>query len=187
MFSKKVVFVALLILVIAAAGFAQQRSDSHVINFTIPNIYVLDVDNDGGGTSPNTDVAITLSDPSVPGAHPAVAYANNDNYLNYTSVVSSTGTHKISAKLSSTLPGVNIRVSATAPMGGYGSMGSSFATNLALSTTDQDIVSGIGSCWTGTTGTDGAAVVYDIVFDDANFDDLLSDNPVRTVTYTISD
>ena len=185
--NKSILSVALVILSAAAFADAQQRSDSHVINFTIPNIYVLDVDNNGGTSSPGTDVAITLSDPSNPGAQPTVAYANNDNYLNYTSVVAASATHKISAKLDKTLAGVNIRVSASAPTGGYGTMGSTYASNLVLSTTDQTVISGIGSCWTGTGGTDGAAIVYSIVFDDANFAQLLADNPVHTVTYTISD
>lgn len=189
MLSKKVVLtMALLMFGVAAVGFAQpQRSDSHVINFTIPNLYVLDVDNNGGTSSPGTDVAITLSDPTEPGAPPAIAYSNNDNYLNYTSVVAAAGSHKISAKLDQTLPGVNIRVTATAPTGGFGSKGTAFQTNLVLSTTDQAVISGIGSCWTGTGGTDGAAIVYSIVFDESKVADLLTANPVHTVTYTISD
>lgn len=189
MLSKRAFFaVTLLMLCLVVVGFAQPlRSDSHVINFTIPNLYVLDVDNNGGTSSPGTDVAITLSDPAEPGAPPAIAYANNDNYLNYTSVVATGGSHKISAKLDKLLPGVNIRVTATAPSGGYGSKGSAFQTNLVLSTTDQTIISGIGSCWTGTGGADGAAIVYDIVFDQAHAADLLTASPVHTVTYTISD
>jgi hypothetical protein len=188
MFSKKLVLiVALVILSMATFGIAQQRSDSHVINFTIPNIYVLDVDNNGGTNSPGTDVGIALTDPANPGAQPTVAYTNNDNYLNYTSVVAASATHKISAKLDKTLPGINIRVSASAPAGGYGTMGSTYASNLVLSTTDQTVISGIGTCWTGTGGTDGAAVIYSIVFDDATAASLLAADPVHTVTYTISD
>ena len=144
------------------------------------------MDNNGGSASPGTDITITLSDPSNPGAQPTVAYASNDNYLNYTSVIAASATHKISAKLDKTLPGASIRVSATMPIGGSGTMGSTFASNLVLTTSDQAVIAGIGTCWTGTGGTDGAAVVYNIVFDDNNFANLIADNPVHTVT-TISD
>ena len=188
MFNKRFAGIAsLLMLVVATMGFAQQRSDAHAINFTIPNIYVIDVDNNGGSTAPGTTVGITLSDPTEPGAQPAVAYSNNDNYLNYTSVVTATSKHKIDAKLDQLLPGVNIRLTATAPAGGYGTLGTSAATSLTLTTTDQKVMQAIGSCWTGTTGTSGAALVYDITFDDANFDDLLTASPVRNVTFTIAD
>ncbi len=189
MFQKRFARMAiLLVLGVATMGLAQQRTDAHAINFTIPNIYVIDVDNNGGSTMPREQrSAITLSDPTDPGAQPAVAYTNNDNFLNYTSVVDFCSTHKIDAKLDQLLPGVNIRLTATAPSGGYGSLGTSAATNLTLSATDQKVMQAIGSCWTGTTGTSGAALVYDITFDDANFDDLLTANPIRTVTFTIAD
>jgi hypothetical protein len=188
MSSKRFALMALLLVLgVATMGFAQQRTDSHAINFSIPNIYVIDVDNNGGSAAPGTTVAITLSDPSDPGAQPTVAYTNNDNFLNYTSVVTATSKHKIEAKLDQLLPGVNIRLTATAPSGGYGSLGTSAATNLQLSTTDQKVMQAIGSCWTGTNGTSGAALVYDITFDDANFDDLITASPVRNVTFTIAD
>jgi len=183
MFDKKVVLsVALLVLGLATFGSAQIRSESHNINFTIGNIFVLDVDNAGT----NTDVNFTVSDPVNPGAQPAVAVTNNVNYLNYTSVVQNTKTHKISAKLTDTLPGVNIHITATAPATGYGSKGTSNGS-LTLTKTDQAVISGIGSCWTGTGGTEGALLTYSITFDDNNFASLLSATPVEVVTYTISD
>jgi hypothetical protein len=114
-----------------------------------------------------------------------IAYDNNDNFLNYTSVVAATGTHKISAQLDQTQPGVNILLTATAPSHGYGTLGTA-ASTLTLSGSAQTVISGIGSCWTGTTGTDGAALLYSITFDNANFDKLLTDTPIRTVTFTIS-
>lgn len=177
----------LLVLGVATMGFAQQRTDSHAINFTIPNIFVIDVDNNGGTDNAGTLVGIALSDPADPGARPAVAYTNNDNFLNYTSVVTSSAKHKIEAKLDQLLPGVNIRVTATGPVGASGNVGTSAATNLTLSLANQKVMQAIGSCWTGTGGTSGAALVYDITFDDANFADLLTANPTRTVTFTIAD
>lgn len=179
---KFLVLAALLVLGLATLGSAQIRSESHNINFTIGNIFVLDVDNAGA----STDVGITISDPVNPGAQPAVAYTNNVNYLNYTSVVENAKTHKISAKLTDTLPGVAIHVIATAPTSGYGSKGTSGGL-LTLSKTDQTVISAIGSCWTGIGGSDGALLTYSITFDDANFANLLKANPVEVVTYTISD
>jgi hypothetical protein len=186
MSNKTQSLLVILLLGVASFGFAQS-SDNHAINFTIPNIMVIDVDNNGGTSGAFTTVGIVLSDPTSPGAQPAVAYSNNDNFLNYTSVVATGGTHKISAKLNATLPGVNIRLTATAPTTGFGSRGTSAATNMVLTTSDQTVISAIGSCWTNTGGTDGAALVYDITFDDANFSSLLTANPVHTVTFTISD
>ena len=184
---RKATFVVACLLVgLATIAFGQQRSESHAINFTIPNIYVLDVDNADGSTAPNTTVAITLSDPTDPGAEPDVAYSNNDNYLNYTSVVASGAYHQIEASLSSTLDGVNIRLSVTAASQ-YGNTGTSTASNLVLDGTSQQVIQNIGSCFTGTSGTDGAAVVYDITFDSANFGSLLAASPTRDITYTISD
>jgi hypothetical protein len=53
-----------------------------------------------------------------------------------------------------------------------------------ISATAKDLVTGIGTGWTGSSDTDGVKIVYGVVFD---FDKLVTSDESITVTYTLTE
>lgn len=105
---------------------------------------------------------MTISTAPDAGSRAADATDNNQ-YLQYTSTVPSGKTRKITAALiAGTLPaGTRLYVFGSSPSGGgaAGAVGNSAGT-VTLTSTDKDLMTGIGACKTGTTPTSGARLTY---------------------------
>lgn len=169
--------------------FAQgdDRDDSHIITVTIPKVALLDLE------------ATLTKDFSAPFTHngeagnPIVAPSNNATiWLNYSSILKPTSPtlgRNISVIASATVPGVTIRVVASAAStNGKGTLGIPSGV-LTLSATAQDIITGVGSAYTVTGVNNGHLLTYSFLAEDGNYAALRSGvtgTPI-TVTYTLAD
>ena len=85
---------------------------------------------------------------------------------------------------SGTLPtGISVLLTATAPAGGTGTLGSS-AGQITLSATAQNLITGITTGWTGTATSNGAELTYDLAVDNAS---IAVGNSSVVVTFTLTD
>lgn len=182
---KKVLLsIAISLFAFGIAAAQDTQSASHNVTINIPNVAVVDIE----GASTDITLGATFSGE----AGDALGFADTDNslWLNYTSVVpSSSTTRTISAKIESgSLPaGVKLKVAAGAPTGGAGTKGSSVGSAIELSTTDQPLITGIGSCYTGNGANNGSNLTYSLELQANGFANLISTSTTVQVTYTIAD
>jgi len=169
---------------------------SHRVGIIVPTVALVDVEGANGEAS-----SINLN-PSVSGleAGDAVNFSSatdNSLWLNYTSIVESgilnshgnnSNARSISAKISDgSLPGgVSLLLTVGSISSGNGTKGHSAASNKALTTSAQDVVTGIGTCYTESGEGKGHQLTYTLDMDNGNYQDLTAGNYEVTVQYTIS-
>lgn len=180
-----------LTLLVAAFGlsfgaFAQDdKDDTHTITVEIPEVALLSIE----GTK---DFTATFIAPTVAG-EPIEAPADNTAlWLNWSSIVTSTGadaTRAIKVKLSSLVPGVDIFVLPGAVSTGFGTPGTPVGAPVKIETADKDIFTGVGSCYTESGTSKGSNLTYSFVANTSNYAQLANATtaPVVTVTYTLTD
>jgi len=150
-----------LLFVISGNNLYAQDSGSRNINFSIPEIALVDIEPVG-----MSNISLTLN-PDTESGLPVVATSavNNNLWINYTSSYASGGaTRKINANISSgTAPaGVSLNLSASAYSGtGLGTKGTSAGT-ITLSASPQAIITGIGRCYTGDGQNNGHRLTYSL-------------------------
>lgn len=178
---KLLVLFCVAALVAQGAGTALALTDTatHDITITVDEVAMLALDD-------NSALSFTVSAPAVAG-DPFVVTEPGDvtKYLQFTSIVTATTTRKITAQLGTALPaGIFINVAATDAAGGCGTLGTAVAST-ALSTTDADVVAGIGSGYTGSAAdSDGVQLVYSISAINCGDAGTVFENPGTTVTVT---
>ncbi|MBM3293482.1 MAG: hypothetical protein FJY82_03040 [Candidatus Aminicenantes bacterium] len=127
--------------------------------------------------------ALNVTAPATAGDQPSNP-SDNATYARYTSVIPSGQTRKLQVNWggSDAAPaGCSLKLTA-APQSGKGTT----AGQKTVSATAQDIVTGIGSCATGTGGTDGAQLTYVLSIDD--FASLIQTASTQaTITLTLTD
>jgi len=168
-----VVIAGMFLLGLSGIGMAQTGSDNHTVTIVINEIAEINVT--------TASITLTVTAPGTPGADPQ-GDTDNTTYLQYTSTVASGQTRTIDAKLDAAmLSGLSLAVQAT-PGSGEGTS----AGSVTLSTTDQSVITSIGSCATGTGGTDGAQVTYTLSVTDPT-QLTINAGANYTVTYTLTD
>lgn len=152
----KRLLLASLMVAVFAFGVAAVTTDSATSSFTVGNneIAVLDV----YGTAGN----LLLVAPATGGANIA-AVSDNTTYLQYTVVVISAATKKITAQITTgTLPAGTLLKATTAPVSLQGTL----QANIPISTgSAANVVTLIPSCATGVGATDGAQVTWELSVD----------------------
>jgi hypothetical protein len=121
--------------------------------------------------------------PAQGGAPPANP-TSNANYAQYTSTVPSATTRRLQANwggADAAPAGCSLLLTA-APAGGQGTT----AGQITMSATAQNIVTGIGSCATGITGTSGAQLTYVLSINSLT-SLVAADNHTVTITITLTD
>jgi len=170
-------FLGMVILVGIAGVATAQDTASHDVILQISEICVIDV-------APAGSITLTLGTVTTGGDTPADA-TNNTKYLQYTSLVPSGETRRITAALDSgeSAPaGTALRVQASGISGNEGTP----AGQITLTDSATDLVTGIGSCATGTGATDGAQLTYTFTVTDFSQLEVTAGSTV-TVTYTLTD
>ena len=149
--------VVLAMLAVAGLAFAASASTTHTITINVAEVVLVGLD--------DTNL-ITLStvEPGTPG-DPPTGSSDNSKYLQYTTVNSGATTRRVTAQMSVAAPnGTALQVSAAIVGGGAGTPGNGVG-NVTLNTAAaQDIITGIGSCYTGSAAdTDGANLTYTLL------------------------
>lgn len=162
---------------------AQTDTDEagEAITYTLPAMRILDLE----GTPPT----LTFDVPDEAGT--AIADAtSNSSWINYTSIIETGATNKVTVALTAgTVPtGTTLTVAAAADAGlGDGTVGISAGT-VTLGTTAADLITAIGSCYTGTGNTNGHQLTYTWSVDADAYASVVSHATASdiTATYTIT-
>jgi hypothetical protein len=177
----------ILVLGMSKIAVAQNNTANHDVTIQVPTIALVGVEGSAGTTS------ITLS-PNVSGlqAGEAVNFenaTNSDLWLNYTSIVNSGNARKIDAKIDGNLPaGLDILLNVGGVTSGNGTRGVTTGNDVVLVSSAQDVVSGIGSCYTEKGQNKGRQLTYRLKTNNDNYGTILaSDSYSITVIYTISE
>jgi len=173
---------------------AQAQTDnataSHEVSIKIPEVAILDVE------PANNSFALAPTKPDEAGLALDFSNAiNSDLWLNYSSIVGATSdaSRTIDVKVGEgAIPdGLLLKVTASADNGsGDGKMGAPNALPITLSNTAQEIITGIGSCYTGSPENNGHQLTYALELDGAagSYEKIDFDQSTTIkIVYTISE
>ena len=157
----------------------------HSVKLSIPEVALLDLE---GGFS-----GIVLAPTAPTEAGEALDFSSatdNGTWMNYSSVVAAGLSRKVSVQITNGVvpDGLTLTVEAGADAGqGNGVKGTASST-ITLSTTPQNIVSSVGSCWTGNGASKGRNLTYALALSSDDSYGLLDfeDDDIE-ITYTILD
>jgi hypothetical protein len=176
---RKLFAVVLMLALMSFAGGLTAQTTTHTVNVTVNGLQIIRV-YDG------TAVGLTIVAPATSGAAPADV-TNNSQYMQYTVIRVGGTTYKITGRISAgTIPGgVTLYVAAATPGAGGGGTKGTGAGEKSLSGTATDLVTGITSCYTGTTASDGSRLTYRLSVTDWGTIASAASTAL-TVTYTIT-
>ncbi|HDR52697.1 MAG TPA: hypothetical protein ENN90_13945 [Mariniphaga anaerophila] len=177
--------------VLFSFGVANAQTDSneasHGVEITIPTVAIIDIEGPNG-ESPTINLT-----PSIDGLEAGAAVnfssaTNNDLWLNYTSIVKSNQKRNITASIDGNLPaGVSLKVKAgTDASLGNGAAGSP-ESEITLESTAKNVITGIGSAYTGEGYKNGHQLTYTLDMADESYAKLVAADYNVTVTYTITE
>ncbi|MBN1410945.1 MAG: hypothetical protein JW969_08870 [Spirochaetales bacterium] len=120
--------------------------------------------------SDGSDFSMTIN-AATPGLQPTAATPDTSQYLHYTSLVDTATSHHITVTGSGENAPTGTTLSVTAAIGsaGGGDQGTTGGKILIADDsgfTGGDLITSIGTCYTGTGGTDGANLTYEFEVDD---------------------
>ncbi len=161
-------------------------SGQHNVAINVPEIAILDIESTD---APNISFALDASGVEA-GDQFIIDEENSDLWINYTSLVIGPSNEK-NITITGEVPGVVGLVISVVASPHTGSGGGDFGTPTSVvvpSTTPTNIITGIGSAYTGDGNTNGHNLTYYLDFN-GNFEDLNSNDATSTIsmTYTITD
>lgn len=180
--TKKITLIALTIaaLFISNTSSAQDGlTATHLIAYTVPKVALVDIE---GPSS----ISLTLVPPTEAGLGMDMSATNSSLWMNYSSTTASSATNTVSVKSSITLPGVDLKVLASTDAGGGDGTVGSPSSIVTLSTTDQNIITNIGTCYTGDGVNKGHNLTYSLATTAYNLIKFTATPASITVTYTIT-
>jgi hypothetical protein len=171
----KRILVVLAFLATAGFIFAASASTTHIVNLQVIEVVAVGL-NDG------TAITLATQPPVVPG-DPPIGQSNNSKYLRYTAVNAS-GTHRnVTAQMSvAAPPGTRLDLAA-APVALQGTTSGTVTLNNVTAT---NVITAIGSCFTGVLATSGAQLTYTFAVVDTTLLNVAAAVPV-TITLTLTD
>ena len=180
---KLIVAIGFLVFLGSKASAQDTQTDNHTITVVVPNVALLDLE----ATTRNFSATFVQPTPLEAGDRLTNPANNTDLWLNYSSIVAASGitSRRVQAKVSALVPGVDIAVTAGAASTGGGTRGT--GSTITLTATDQNLVTAIGSAFTGSGISNGHQLTYAFTALDANYGNLRTASPVITVTYTLVD
>jgi hypothetical protein len=182
---KKVILIFAAIAMIASLSTKLMAQDTHEagddVTYQLDAMRILDIE----GTAPS----LHLIKPTEAGA--AVPDVTSDlSWINYTSIIETGTTNRVTVVLTKVPPTfTTLKVVAASHAGtGNGTYGlASGELTLASASEAQDIITGIGSCWTGDGNTNGHKLTYTWGITPGSYADAVSVASASdiTATYTI--
>ncbi|WP_404984762.1 hypothetical protein ACI513_14955 [Chryseobacterium sp. M5] len=165
------------------------NTDNHTVTISVPEVALVDIE-----PAATKNITLGFTAPTEAGNPVVPNTANTTLWLNYSSIKSvADPTRNVSVSVNAIIPGIDIHVTAAAATGSGGGTLGTPAAQLTLSATDQTIISGIGSAFTGNGANNGHNLTYALAAGSgpggvAVYEDLQATaTTVATVTYTISD
>ncbi|MBN2775542.1 MAG: hypothetical protein JXR31_14900 [Prolixibacteraceae bacterium] len=184
---KKVLLITVIVFLAASLNVKAQsdtNEDSHSISIQIPEVALLDLEG-------STSITLAPTAPTEAGNPLDFSSATNSNiWVNYSSIVATGLTRSVSAAITtgSVPAGLTLKVTAGSFSGsGQGNTGSP-ASQITLSSSSQNVLTGIGSCYTGNGASNGHNLTYVLALDPSqDYEDIVQGNTSITVKYTLSD
>ena len=167
---------ALVLIIGVGTAFAASDTANHDVTMTVAEVVLIDLND-------NSEVVLTTSAPALGGQDP-VGDTDSSKLLQYTSLVASGVTRRITVEwgaLDAAPAGTSLKLEAVSVPAGCGTAGA----QVTVSSTAQNLITGIGSCATGTGGS-GAALTYTFSIDDVP-SLVVGDSETVTITFTLTD
>jgi len=187
--TRSVLFTAVGLLALgASAALAANDNDTHTVTITVNEVAMIRVYPSG-----IDEVSFTVGAPTTAGDAFVVTPTNDAaKWLQYTSIVPTAATYKRKItveKSSGTIPAfLTLTVTPAAPTGanGRGNRGTA-GTQVTISGTAQDLVTGIGSCYTGIAASHGVQLTYALTVDSGEEGDLYASSYSPVIKYTLTE
>ena len=185
---RKNILTILFLIFICISAYSQSNSSSHKVDIKIPEVALLNL------VSNNT-ANINLNSISPVEAGNPIKFSdvdqNKDIWINYSSIIQDQNhLRKIVAILQGDVPqGFHLLVEASEALGaGKGKTGASAGT-IVLSNQPTEIITDIGSCYTGVGTNNGHLLKYKLEFDESanSFAQLTESEISFNVVYTLTD
>jgi len=176
---KRLVLALMVLMSMIGIVYAANDSASHQVTMNVVECVVIDLND-------TSTITLQTTAPAV-GGDPVTGATDSTKRLQYTSLVPAGQTRRVTANwgpADSAPAGTSLRVEITAINGVAGNCGTATG-QITLSNVAQNIITGIGSCRTGT-GANGATVTYTFSIDDIS-QLQVGDSKTVTVTFTLTD
>ena len=174
-------------LFITSAAFAQTDNNeaSHSVDVNWTDLMIMDIENTSGDNAINLDVDYGNHEAGEGLTDGDVLASDETTWLNWTVFApTSNGTYHIQASVGSAISS-GWSLKATPSIDNVSQGAATAASGTALTTTDQDMVTGIANlAWSGNGASSGCKIKYEVVVDDA--DGITASDETVNVTYTIS-
>ena len=166
--------------------FAQNSSADHKTNINIPSVALLALQSDG-----NTTLNLSATAPNIAGNHIEIKRNTNSNiWINYSSVIRPGQKRTITATVVGEIPkGVQLKLQTSECMGkGEGQLGVP-VQSAPLSNQPTEVISDIGSCYTGKGAKNGHLLSYQLELDDQTdlYSQLSANSASVSIVYTLTD
>lgn len=176
----------MLILLLFSAGAVAQNSVKHDLNVDIREVALLALRYDGDGT-----IDFASATPNSAGQAINLASENESEiWVNYSSIVELNKKRKVTATVLGEIPeGIELKVKASEYQGsGKGILGRP-ADYVSLSNGSVDVISNIGSCYTGQGIQNGHMLTYTVELkkDHSAYDLLKQKKASLQIIYTLTD
>jgi hypothetical protein len=186
---KKIFFFCLSCFGLSSMGFSQDTNvDTHTLTVTVPEVALLDLE-----STTSLNFGMTFLPPTGNEAGKKINNPLNNLtvWLNYSSIVTAAAPdniRKVTVKTDVISPGgVTFSVNAGADVGaGAGTVGTTTG-NVSLNPVPDDLITGIGSCYTGTGPSKGHLLTYSAAVNLPTYSSLVAGVKPIKVTYTLSD
>lgn len=189
---QRLFFAAVIVLSANAALAQDTNEDSHLVTISIPEVALLDLEVASG----TTDITLAGTAPTEAGEAMTFEDADAKNtsiWMNYSSIVKGNSTRNVGVAITDgDVPaGLKLTVEAgVAADTGAGTMGGA-STVVTLTTSPEDIITGVGSAYTGDGANKGHNLTYQLDYaNDAETDYSgldFDESDVLEITYTLSD
>jgi len=179
---KLITLIAVFSFMLAGAAFAEASSepDTALDAFTVTIDDICEVAVTGALGD------FTVQKPATPGDPFVVSAPDSNTYIQYTSCVAEAATRILTADLDTVYSGLTIKIKALDPAGStQGEDGTvSEKTYTPDSHASQNLITAIGSCYTGTEATDGAQTIFTLSVEDADVGSLFQETEAVTINVT---
>lgn len=171
----------MIILLLLVKTSVAQKTGTSAVSFSLPSIALIAITGGSG-----KDVSLSYTAPVNPGNTLNSPVAHTSLWLNFTSAVGAIQTRKIQVQAESAIPaGLTLMLQLSGPSGSGAGVRGVASGSIVLSSSAQDIITGIKGAYTGTGSGNGFQMVYSTSI--SNFSAVRHQTAPITITYTYSD
>jgi len=173
-------------LLFATTAINAQKTDSHTVTITIPEVALLDLES----TTGENGIELTATEPTKAGDKVVFNQTNSDLWINYSSIVGKKSTREVTVAITEGDVPAGLELSVVAKddvKKGEGTTGSAIKDAIVLNDKKAvTIIEGVGSAYTGNGANKGHNLTYKIA-QTGSYSDLKFGDSSLTIMYTLTD